>query len=68
MSFFDDNEDSIVYGHSAGLRREPPTCSRCGKTNLTWVDDGDRWVLCEGRSKIHKCDNKHIADDFEVIA
>lgn len=70
MSYFDDNEDFIIYGQarrSPRQHREPPTCKRCGKTGLTWVHDGDGWVLCEGKFKVHKCDFKSIADDFEVL-
>lgn len=43
--------------------REPPTCKRCGATDLEWVDIGmGRWRLYEGM-KLHVC--KQIsADEF----
>jgi hypothetical protein len=73
MTYFDDNEDRILYGRHRHHDDEDPeptlvTCKRCGKTGLNWQHDGDGWVLHEGKFKIHHCDNSALADDFEVVA
>lgn len=70
MSYFDDNEDYIIYGRRRTGSSEPRsiTCKRCGKTDLRWQDEDGEWVLMEGRFKVHKCDMQQAArDDFEVV-
>lgn len=71
VSYFDDNQDYIIYGRGRGRRdpepREAPTCNRCGTPGLNWQHDGDRWVLHEGRHRVHKCPTTNPADDFEVL-
>jgi hypothetical protein len=75
MSYFDDNEDRIIYG----ARRRPrntwtATCKRCGMTGLKWRDDGDQWRLYENkrmqynRLKPHVCNGSgDVADDFDAF-
>jgi hypothetical protein len=74
MSYFDDNEDYIIYGrrrHDEDPEPRDVACKHCGKTRLNWQHDGDRWMLMEGGYKVHKCDAKavarNVADDFDVI-
>lgn len=76
MSYFDDNEDYIIYGRGRATRRAPRDeavfCNRCGKGPLHWDDDGDgKPVLMEDRFKVHKCTETDLharaADDFEAL-
>ena len=43
----------------------PPTCNRCGKTDLKWKW-ADAWVLVEAGSRVHTCSQAR-ADDFDVV-
>lgn len=71
MSYFDDNEDYIIYGRQRAVSRrilsDDVECRYCGKDGLHW-DDG---VLMEGRYKVHKCSEADLhaqaADDFEEL-
>jgi hypothetical protein len=73
LSYFEDNEDEIIYGRGHDRDYDEPRkveCKKCGKGGLEWDDDG-RWILIDGRGKVHKCDekvlHKQTADDFEVL-
>lgn len=69
MSFFDDNEDFIIYG---GYEEIPRTveCKRCGKDGLHWEDDNGKWRLFKGCTP-HVCDEdkvqRNLASEFRVI-
>lgn len=41
------------------------TCKHCGKTDLNWQHDGERWVLMDGKYKVHKC--AVVDDNFDAI-
>lgn len=73
MTYFDDNEDHIVYGRGGRVHREeerpPPSCKRCGSTEVRWRQQTGKWVLfsltpgvehqCGGRGKLA------TAEDFD---
>ena len=45
MSYFDDNEDRIVYGRGRRVtRRETVRCAFCG-TLCTWSDATGKWRM-----------------------
>jgi hypothetical protein len=74
VSYFEDNEDEIIYGRRHDRDDDEPRkveCKKCGKGGLEWEDDNGRWVLIESNGKVHKCDEKRVhaavADDFEVL-
>lgn len=74
MSYFDDNEDRIIYGRRRlGKPQEPRTvaCKRCGKDGLHWQDEDGEWVLMDGRYKVHHCNPKDVKatalDGFKVV-
>ena len=55
----DDHEDEPA---------EAPTCNRCGKTDLEWVDTGGaptRWRLFDG-NRLHECPPASI-NEFEDL-
>ncbi|MER1940478.1 hypothetical protein ABS755_07190 [Castellaniella sp. FW104-16D08] len=60
MSYFDDNEDRIIYGKRPAGAAPDVTCKRCGKDGLRWQDEDGEWVLMEGRHKVHHCDPKDV--------
>ncbi|MEC5161691.1 MULTISPECIES: hypothetical protein [unclassified Janthinobacterium] len=67
MSYFDDNEDRIVYG----IRRKPAqwqaVCKRCGTGGLKWRDD--RFYEDE-RAEHNRLKEHHCAgalDDFDEV-
>lgn len=78
MSYFDDNEDRIVYGRlfgGSGARStyqsgHDVTCKRCGATELKWRLVDDNWRLFEKErdahnAKImHECTQPASADEF----
>jgi len=73
MSYFDDNEDSIIYGRRKPRNAWPAVCKRCGMHGLKWrIVDGGGWRLFENeriehnRLKEHACE-VDAADDFEVL-
>lgn len=72
MSYFDDNEDRIIYGHGHPRRAPDVACKRCGKTGLRWEDDGEGgWLLLEGKYRVHKCDPDKVRalalEGFEAV-
>lgn len=68
MSLFDDYEPNPFDDDDAP---RGTTCHFCGKEGLTWEHDGDKWVLLEANSRIHKCSDKALVnaalDDFEDL-
>lgn len=67
MSYFDDNEDDIVYGRRCkpAVFREP-RCNRCGSTDVRWRQQTGKWVLFSNEpGKVHVCDLSD--DDFDVV-
>jgi hypothetical protein len=46
--------------------REPPTCNRCGATDLIWVETGKGWRLA-GDKGLHTCNKKPSLDAFEDL-
>jgi hypothetical protein len=68
MSYFDDNEDRIVYGryqrHTAEEARAP-RCNRCGSTAVRWRQQGGKWVLFSLKPGIeHTCP---VVDEFDAL-
>lgn len=79
MSYFDDNEDAIIYG--TGLRRrlaaqearDNAECRRCGAHPLKLrMNDNGKWQLFEqargehNRNVPHQC-NPTTLDDFDAL-
>jgi len=67
MSYFDDNEDRIIYGRKQNQRNLQVTCERCGATDLEWqevytADGVTKYRLVEHK-KAHVC--KMQDDEFE---
>lgn len=55
MSYFDDNEDRIVYGYGRRLaRRETVKCAFCG-TLTKWVEQEGKWRMMEMNNNFHIC-------------
>jgi hypothetical protein len=46
--------------------REPPTCNRCGATDLIWVETGRGWRLADDKG-LHTCSRKPSLDAFEDL-
>lgn len=68
MSYFDDNEDRIVYGRPPRFYKvKDVTCKHCKESGLEWVDTGVRWRLVGPDGRFHECKNDSAADDFEVL-
>lgn len=77
MSYFDDNEDRLIYGRRGpfhGDTDDDPrdvTCRRCNATGLHWQmvtqPDGrsERPVLFNEKGRRHVCTPS--SDDFEVL-
>lgn len=65
MSYFDDNEDYIIYGAmpknyynfrtNKVTRPKTVTCKYCNKTNLRWFQADKGWLLLEGNGDKHVC-------------
>ena len=81
MSYFDDHEDGIIFGHSPGLRRriqaaeerDNGVCKRCGAHPLLVRLNGNgKWQLFErhrdehNRKVPHQC-NPTTTDDFDEV-
>lgn len=69
MSYFDDNEDRVIYGRRRYVeqsdQRPEPRCKRCGSTDVRWRQQGGRWVLFSMQPGVeHTCD---VSDDFEAV-
>lgn len=77
MSYFDDNEDRIIYGHSPGLRRRerrrdvyqvarPPVCTKCG---ILVFFNGSKDMYSDPMCTVR---HSHVpvpsADDFEDLS
>lgn len=46
MSYFDDNEDRIIYGRRRGASPERELrCKRCDSTDVRWRQQSGKWVL-----------------------
>jgi len=70
MTYFDDNEDRIIYGRFRHRNddEEPhePECKFCGSTSVRWRQQGGKWVLFSLEpGKLHQCPIK--TDDFDVV-
>ena len=63
MSYFDENEDVIVWGRHA-VRHQCKICDRCGLGGLRWRCDDDGWYLADDSGEQHDCD---VSDAFEVL-
>jgi len=58
-TWFDDNEDRIIYGRG---HLEPIRCKHCFSTDVRWRQQGGKWVLFSLEpGKLHVCP---IADEF----
>lgn len=80
MSYFDDNEDRIIYGANPGLRRRivaaeernNAVCKRCGAHPLKLcLNDNGKWQLMEQARGEHNRNVPHVCpviDDFEDIS
>ena len=74
MSFFDDNEERIIYGRRhKSLDDEDEdqgiTCHYCDTPGLVWEDNGSGFKLYTDDHKKHVCAgrNKPSADDFDAL-
>lgn len=65
MSYFDDNEDELIFGNQWGFRRKNVECNRCGKGGLHW-EELETWVLYDSRQQKHVC-TPQTAADFEDL-
>lgn len=67
MSFFDDNEDRIVFGYGRRVlqRRETVRCAFCGVL-CTWADTGVRVAMVDPEGKLHNC-RAADADEFDDV-
>lgn len=71
MSYFEDNEDRIIYG--GGMRRRRPApppvetkCPHCGETGLQFSGVGkDRYLFKPGLGR-HLC-HRQVLNDFEDL-
>jgi ribosomal protein L37AE/L43A len=80
MSYFDDNEDEIIYGRNlrrrvaASKARDEKECPKCGACPLKLrLNDNGNWQLFEqergehNRNTPHNC-NPCTEDDFEDVS
>jgi hypothetical protein len=67
MSYFDDNEDRIIYGGAGrSVFHRDPKCNRCGSTDVRWRQQGGKWVLFSLQpGVVHACEPS--ADDFSEV-
>lgn len=69
MSYFDENEDRIVYGGRHRHHSEAPQetrCNRCGSTDVRWRQQTGKWMLFSLQpGKLHVCELSE--DDFPVV-
>jgi hypothetical protein len=70
MSYFDDNEDRIIYGryraHGPAYDEKLPQCNRCRSYDVRWRQQGGKWVLFSLQPGVeHVCELS--ADDFGVV-
>lgn len=66
MSYFDDNEDRIIYGRPRDPVYRDPVCNRCGSTDVRWRQQGGKWVLFSLQPGVeHVCELRD--DDFGVV-
>lgn len=76
MSYFDDNEDYIIYGRLARGdddeswgRQRTTECTRCGKSGLHWEETDVGFALYDNRDRKHVCPAvKPSADDFDDLS
>lgn len=71
MSYFDDNEDRIIYGMRPRRRYKldlPPTfsCPTCGQTGLYWTGIGEAAYLFKPGLGRHIC-HVGVLNDFEDL-
>ena len=71
MSFFDDNEDRIIYGrgHHDYYKDQGVTCNYCHASGLVWEDNGSGYRLYTEDHQKHVCAgrSKPSADDFDAL-
>lgn len=71
MSYFDDNEDWIVYGgRRPSFHDDEPReveCKFCGKGGLHWEETDTGWVLLDGKYAVHNCRSVAGVDEFEDL-
>jgi hypothetical protein len=78
MSYFDDNEDRVIYGRRAyrdrgKSDRNEIVCKRCGEDGCYWYQmpskDGksEHPVLFNSEGRRHVCNDATSADEFEPV-
>lgn len=66
MSYFDDNEDDIIYYRPSRIRTVE--CNRCGKGGFSWEETDDGWVLVDQHYEVHRCPKLRAReDDFTAL-
>lgn len=68
MSYFDDNENRIVYGGQGRLPRpNGVVCKHCGVAGLRWHQQ-QHWALVDRKGAVHQCARQVAAvDDFDDL-
>jgi hypothetical protein len=73
MSWFDDNEDYVIFGSHHGFARKKRRrtsntfCKYCGEDRLKWVDTEKGWRLFTEQGEQHLCEKKEIDNEFEDL-